>query len=259
MKRLKKDNLQIKIYGSRDEMGREAAREAASHISEALSQKEVLNIVFAAAPSQDEFLRSLLGEDVDWGRINAFHMDEYIGLTEDAPQGFGNFLRRKIFSKAPFRSVNYLMNNNIKPEQICDDYTKLLREHPVDIVFMGIGENGHIAFNDPHVADFEDSEWVKIVDLDQKCRQQQVNDGCFERLDQVPTHAMTLTIPALLASRKIFCIVPAKAKAAALRNTIEGEITESCPASVLRLHVDATLYADPDSASMLQIQNGGSV
>ena len=253
VKQLTKDNLHVKVYGSRDEMGSGAAAEAAAYIREALKTKETLNIVFAAAPSQNEFLSSLLGEDVEWGRINAFHMDEYIGLPDDAPQGFGNFLYRHIFSKAPFRSVHYLKNCRGTASEACAEYEKLLRENPVDIVFMGIGENGHIAFNDPHVADFNDDKLVKTVDLDRTCRLQQVHDGCFGTLEEVPTHAMTPTIPALVEAKKLFCIVPAKTKANALKETVEGAVSEKCPASILRRHRDATIYADPDSASLLTV------
>ena len=177
-------------------------------------------------------------------------MDEYIGLKEDAPQGFGNFLRRAIFDKVPFRSVHYL-NGQIEPGRACAEYAEKLAEKPVDVVFMGIGENGHIAFNDPHVADFNDPAVVKIVDLDEKCRQQQVNDGCFEALDDVPTHAMTLTIPALCRAKRLFCVVPAATKAWAINETINGEVSEHCPASVMRRHENATLYIDNDSSKLL--------
>ena len=251
MKEFKKDNLQIKIYDTRPVMGEKAAIEAAEYIKQLLSKKESINIVFAAAPSQNEFLVALLNLDVEWEKINAFHMDEYIGLDIAAPQGFGNFLKGKIFSKAPFRSINYLDGQNKDSKAACDSYTILLKENPIDVVFMGIGENGHIAFNDPHVAFFDDKDMVKVVDLDEKCRQQQVNDGCFSSIDKVPTHALTLTIPALMSADRIFCIVPAKTKAEAVKNTVEGEITEDCPASVLRRHKNATLYVDADSASLL--------
>jgi glucosamine-6-phosphate deaminase len=150
----------------------------------------------------------------------------------------------------PFRSVFYL-NGSIDPEQACENYTQLLKEYPTDVVFMGIGENGHIAFNDPHVADFNDTAWVKVVDLDKKCRMQQVNDGCFASLDEVPTHAMTLTIPALMAASQHFCIVPAATKAEAVKATVEGEVSEICPASVLRHKPGAILYLDKDSSKLL--------
>ena len=247
----KADQLTLKIFETRDEMGKRAAEDIRACIHFLLQQKDEINMIFAAAPSQNEFLAAVAASDLEWGRINAFHMDEYIGLKEDAPQGFGNFLRRAIFDKVPFRSVHFL-NGQIDPQRACAEYTKLLTENPIDVVFMGIGENGHIAFNDPHVANFNDAEWVKVVDLDEKCRQQQVNDGCFATIDDVPTHAMTLTIPTLCRAKRLFCVVPAPTKAWAVNETINGEVSEHCPASIMRCHDAATLYVDNDSSSLLK-------
>lgn len=244
--------LEVKIFQNRLIMGIEAAKEASDYIKEQLKTKKELNIVFAAAPSQKEFLAALVeSKDVDWSRVNAFHMDEYIGLANDAPQGFGNFLNVAIFSKLPFRSLHYLKEENTDPRIICEKYTQILQNNPIDIVFMGIGENGHIAFNDPHVACFNDPEMVKIVNLDETCRNQQVNDGCFERFDLVPTHAITLTIPTLMSAKRLFCMVPSKLKANAVKATICGEISEHCPASILRTHTEITLYCDKDSAALI--------
>ena len=162
----RKDKLGVKIYDSRKCMGEGAAADAAAYIGSLLADREHVNIIFAAAPSQNEFLEALLQTDIDWGRVNAFHMDEYIGLPGDAPQGFGNYLRRTIFGRAPFRSVHYI-DGQAAPEETCRRYSGLLMENPADIVFMGIGENGHIAFNDPHVADFRDTRMMKVVDLDE--------------------------------------------------------------------------------------------
>lgn len=241
--------LEVKIFQNRLIMGIEAAKEASDYIKEQFKTKKELNIVFAAAPSQNEFLAALVeSKDVDWSRINAFHMDEYIGLVDDAPQGFGNFLRDAIFSKLPFQSVHYLHGQSPDPESICKQYAGLLKSNPIDIVFMGIGENGHIAFNDPHVAFFDDQKTVKVVDLDETCRIQQVNDGCFSSLDQVPTHAVTLTIPTLMSAKRLFCVVPDNLKANAVRETVMGDISEHCPATILRTHPAATLYCDRDSA-----------
>lgn len=250
VKEFTKDKLRVEVYSSRQAMGEGAAREAVAYLKELLAEQEHVNIIFAAAPSQNEFLAAMASSDVDWSRVNAFHMDEYIGLAEEAPQGFGNFLRRAIFDKVPLRSVHYL-NGQIEPCKACKEYTKLLEENPVDVVFMGIGENGHIAFNDPHVADFEDKQVVKVVDLDEKCRQQQVNDGCFATIEDVPTHAMTLTIPALYRAKRLFCVVPAATKAWAVNETVSGEISEHCPASVMRRHDNATLYIDNESSKLL--------
>ena len=178
-------------------------------------------------------------------------MDEYIGLAADAPQGFGNFLRGRLFGRLPFGQVFYLDGQAADPQAECARYSALLAEYPADIVCLGIGENGHIAFNDPHVARFDDPVRVKVVDLDDKCRRQQVHDGCFASLGQVPTHALTLTIPALTAAPGMYCIVPAQTKARAVHDTVYGEITTACPASILRTKTGAKLYLDPDSGALL--------
>lgn len=252
IKKFKSDKLKIKIYDSRKSMGIAAALEAAVKIKELLTVKNDINIIFAAAPSQNEFLEALIADKgIEWGRINAFHMDEYIGLDKLAPQGFGNFLRDRIFGKVNFKSVNYIDGNASDIENESDRYSKLLKQYPVDIVCMGIGENAHIAFVDPHVARFDDDKLIKVVDLDEKCRYQQVHDGCFNSIEEVPKSALTLTITALMSPAYIFCIVPAKTKAEAVFNTVKGEITETCPASILRTHDKAILYLDTDSASLL--------
>ena len=217
------DKLNVKVYQTREEMGRAAAEEAAAAIRAAIAAKGEINMIFAAAPSQNEFLAHLIADkSIDFTKINAFHMDEYIGLPADAPQGFGNFLRERLFDRVPFKTVNTIDSTAADPEAECRRYAALLQAHPCDIVCMGIGENGHIAFNDPHVADFGDKAAVKVVALDETCRQQQVNDGCFARLDDVPTHALTLTIPTLTAPEAVFCIVPAKTTIVMIASPIES-------------------------------------
>ena len=183
--------------------------------------------------------------------INAFHMDEYIGLPQDAPQRFGTYLREHIMGCVPFRSVHYLDGSAQNILEECRRYAALLRRFPVDIVCLGIGENGHIAFNDPHTALFQDPEAVKRVTLDLTCRNQQVHDGCFSSLEVVPEQAVTLTIPSLFAGRYLFCMVPGEKKAAAVKRTVEGKIEEACPASILRCHPNAILYVDEASGALL--------
>ena len=252
MRTFEKDLLKVNIYTSRDEMGSAAASDVKAAILRALDEKESINMIFAAAPSQNEVLANLANDkEIPWGRVNAFHMDEYIGLDKDAPQGFGNFLRDHIFGIAPFKSVNYIDISAPDAEAEAQRYAALLLANPVDIVVLGIGENGHIAFNDPPFADFNDDKLVKSVKLDEVCRNQQVNDGCFATIDDVPTHALTLTVPALMSGKELYCIVPAKTKANAVRETLFGEIVPTCPASVLRTHKCATLYLDPDSSSLI--------
>ena len=246
------DNLQVKLFKTRQELGENAGEMAAAKIRELLQNQEVVNIIFAAAPSQNEFLDTLAQQpEIDWQCVNAFHMDEYIGLEEDAPQRFGHFLKESIFGKVPFKQVNYI-NGKALPSEECARYEALLKQYPADIVCLGIGENGHIAFNDPHVADFKDPQAVKVVDLDQACRQQQVNDGCFQSINEVPTHAYTLTIPALLSADYMYCIVPGESKANAVYHTLYGEISITCPASVLRTKDNVTLYLDANSASLIE-------
>lgn len=250
---MKVDNLTVKILDSRAKMGKCAAEDIHAKINELLEKKSEINMIFAAAPSQNEALESLLSfKDIDWDRINAFHMDEYIGLSEDDNnKSFGFYLTEHIFSKAPFKSIN-LINGNAKDlEEECNRYADLLKKFPTDIVIMGIGENGHIAFNDPWVADFNDEKIIKTVALDEVCRNQQVNDGCFKNIKSVPKQALTLTCPTLFSGDNLFCIVPAKTKADAVKRTLNGSISEECPATILRNHKNATLYLDSDSSSKL--------
>lgn len=246
------DKLKVKVFDNRVAMGEDAASDIKAKIKELLSQKQEINMIFAAAPSQNDVLKALVEDkSIEWNRVNAYHMDEYIGLDKSAPQGFGNFLKEHIFGLVPFKSVNYIDITTDNPEKEAERYGKLLKENPTDIVVMGIGENGHIAFNDPPVADFNDSRVVKPVKLDEICRQQQVNDGCFKRIEDVPTHAMTLTVPTLVSAPYLFCIVPASTKAKAVCETLNGSIDEHCPASILRTKDNAVLYLDANSASLL--------
>lgn len=252
MKEFQKDRLKVEIYDTRAEMGNAAARDIKAKIAQLLSEKGEINMIFAAAPSQNEVLAALAeDEQIEWKRVNAYHMDEYIGLSADAPQGFGNFLKEHIFGRAPFKSVHYIDCTAADPEKEAARYEKLLRDNPPDIVVMGIGENGHIAFNDPPVADFQDVRGAKVVRLDEVCRNQQVHDGCFARLEEVPKYAITLTVPTLVSAPWLYCIVPAKTKAIAVKACLTGEIGEHCPASILRLQDNAVLYLDKDSAALL--------
>lgn len=254
MNEIAKEKLQVRIFETRSQMGADAAEVVSKKIKELLEKREYVNIVFAAAPSQNEFLASFSEKDVDWSRINAFHMDEYVGLNEDAPQLFGNYLRNKIFDKVSFRKVYFLGGDTTKLEQECQTYTELLKKYPTDIVLLGIGENTHLAFNDPHVADFNDPKMVKIVDLDEKNRKQQVDPNdpiCFNKIEEVPTHAITLTIPALFKAEYAYAVVPGKNKADAIYHTLNEEIQENYPSTLLRKHPNAILYIDKDSASKL--------
>lgn len=246
------DKLHVRVFDTRGAMGACAGQEAAAYIKALLEKKESINVMFAAAPSQNETLAELINdENIDWSRINAFHMDEYVGLDPAHPAGFRNFLNRAIFGLKNFKSVNLINGNAGDPWQEAARYDRLLREHPLDVCLLGVGENGHIAFNDPPVADFHDSAYVKVVELEQRCRQQQVNDGCFDHIDQVPTHALTVTIPGLTQAGAMFCSVPAATKAEAIAHMVNDPVSTACPATILRLHGNAKLYADADSGSRI--------
>ena len=250
MQQFIKDKLTVEVFETRPQMGNAAAGDIAECIASLLKVKETVRMIFAAAPSQNEVLEALVSNpSVDWSRVEAFHMDEYLGLDKNAPQGFGNFLKDRIFSKLPFKAVHYI-NGQTTAEAVCKEYAELLTAAPVDIVCMGVGENGHIAFNDPP-ADFMNKETIKPVQLDEVCRQQQVNDGCFATIDDVPKTALTLTVPTLFAGENLFCVVPAKTKAKAVYTMINEPVSEDCPASILRKHNSAKLYLDADSSSML--------
>lgn len=251
-KQIQADRLRVNVYATRADMGLAAGNAAAVRIRQLLEEKPQVNVIFAAAPSQNETLDALVAaEGIDWSRVNAFHMDEYVGLSADAPQGFGNFLTAHLFGRLPFGSVNRLNPSAENPQEECRRYSDLLKQYPVDLVCLGIGENGHLAFNDPGEAQFDDPEMVKVVKLDEVCRQQQVNDGCFASIDEVPTHALTLTIPTLMKAGHLVCTVPAATKCEAVTRTVTGSITEDVPATAMRLHSDAVMFCDADSGAQL--------
>jgi glucosamine-6-phosphate deaminase len=248
------DLLTISMEDDRSLMGAAAASRVVAKISQLLDTQEQVNMIFAAAPSQQELLIHLSeSPNLDWGRVNAFHMDEWLGLSKEAHTSFGYFLHQRIFRRCPFRSVNYLNGDTTQPLSECRRYELLLKTHPIDIVCLGIGENGHIAFNDPHVADFSDPDWVKLVDLDQDSRMQQVHDGGFIHIGQVPFQALTLTIPALLSGRYLYCVVPGRTKARAVFNTLYQKVDKQFPSTILRRHPEANLFLDKESGSLLTL------
>ncbi len=252
MKRMQFDEITLSVFPDRTEMGVASAQEAAEYVLDLLKQKETIRCIFAAAPSQSDFLdRFFADERIDFSRIEVFHMDEYIGLPSDDPRSFSSYLR-KYFDSVNLKAVHYINGMAVNPSEECETYGKELTSEKIDIVFMGIGENGHIAFNDPAVADFNDSKTMKPVELDLTCRNQQVRDGCFNSLDEVPTMALTLTIPTLLLADKHFCFVPTKAKAQALAEALLGEISESCPATALRNKPGVMMYVDEPCFSILK-------
>ena len=230
------DTLECSVFGSRAELGEAAAGEFASACRTALgSGANDFRVVFAAAPSQNEFLERLaLRDDIPWSRIVAYHMDEYLGIGADHPASFRRFLIDRLFDRVGIEPESRRLipgERTESPGRACQEYEDLLRDKPLHLVCAGIGENGHLAFNDPPVADFIDPLWVKIVRLDAACREQQVNDGCFGSIRDVPTHAYTMTIPALLSAPRLLVVVPGPRKAKAVRDALKGPIAEACPAS----------------------------
>ncbi len=250
---VKKEELIINIFENRDELGENAGKRVAEIINETIEQKGEANVVFAAAPSQNEMLKQLCLEAVDWTNVRAFHQDEYLNLDPKHPAGFGNFMKRHIFEAKPFKEIYYLSGISDNSKVTTEVYTELLEKFPPDLILLGVGENGHLAFNDPAVADFNDPEKVKVVDLDFICRTQQVNDGCFENINQVPKQAYTITMSKIIEiPNKIIC-VPGVLKANAVNNLINKEITTECPASILRKCKNAEMFLDKDSASLANI------
>jgi glucosamine-6-phosphate deaminase len=242
-----KNNLNINVFSTRIEMGTAAGRDIESKIVELQKKQDEIRIIFAAAPSQNEMLDYLAtSKIIEWGKIVTFHMDEYIGLGKDSSQLFSTYLKERLFDRVKPKKVNLInIQGDIKVE--IERYSLLIAEAPVDIVCLGIGENGHIAFNDPPVADFADSNVMKKVQLQESCRLQQVNEGCFNTLKEVPESALTLTIPVILNASYLFCVVPGISKRCAVKNTITGPIESSCPGSILQTHNNCSFYFDSDS------------
>lgn len=244
--------MKVVVSPSPIELGRAAARDIGNAMRSSLLQQPHLRMILAAAPSQSATLKALQQEPgIEWQRVTAFHMDEYLDLPGDAPQSFGNWLKREFFDHVPLAKT-HLIQPGPDPQETCRGYATLLNEAPIDIVLLGIGTNGHIAFNDPP-ADLNDPLPVKVVELDQMCREQQVLDGCFAQLDEVPKHAITLTVPTLLAGRQLFCSVPGLHKSAAVKAMLEAEISGQCPATALRTHPRCTVYLDHESSSLSKV------
>lgn len=251
IKSLQKDRLSVEIYEQRSDMGERAAECFADYIEKMLQEKEELNIIFAAAPSQNDFLEALEKHEIDWTRINAFHMDEYVGIGIESKQSFARFVKERVTDRFPVRSFHAINGMAQDAAAECERYATLLTENPVDIVCLGIGENTHIAFNDPGEADFWDKQIVKVVTLDEKCREQQVHDKCFPTLEDVPKYALTLTVPTLMRAKAMLCIVPGSTKTEAVKLVVNEPIDYMRPASALRLHEQAFLFCDKDSGQGL--------
>jgi glucosamine-6-phosphate deaminase len=241
--------LRAGVYRDREALGASAARDVAERMREILGRQPRLSAVFAAAASQGEFLAHLSGEPgVDWNRVTAFHLDEYVGVSPTDPRSFAKFLRERLFDRVKPAAFHALDGSAPDPEAECRRYEALLRDHPLDVACIGIGENGHLAFNDPHVADFRDPRGVKVVDPDERSRRQQVADGCFTRAEEMPVRAYTMTLPAVLAAKFIYVMVPGDRKAEAVRRTLEDPVSPACPSTVLRTRPEVYLYLDAESS-----------
>jgi glucosamine-6-phosphate deaminase len=243
--------MKINIYSTPQEMGRAAADQAAKALRAALASHRAARLVLATGASQFELLENLVAaDDLDWRQVTCFHLDEYIGLPADHPASFRKYLNERFVSRTPVLEFHFVQGDAPDPRAECQRLQRLLHQAPVDLALVGIGENGHLAFNDPP-ADFEADEAYIVVDLDEACRRQQVSEGWFPSLDAVPRQAISMTIQQIMRSRQIICTVPDQRKAGAVQRSLEDPVTPDCPASVLQLHPDCTMFLDEAAASGL--------
>lgn len=233
-------------------LGQIAAADGAKALKAALAEKEEVTILVATAPSQFPTMESLIETpDIDWSRVTAFHLDEYIGLSIEHPASFRKILKERFVSRLPFKEFNYVNGEAADPQKECDRLGELISRHTIDVAFIGIGENAHLAFNDPP-ADFETTRSYLVVTLDEACRRQQLGEGWFPTLDAVPTQAISMSVSQILKSRRIICSVPDERKAQAVQQSVEGPVTPNVPASILQQHAGCTIYVDVAAASKLK-------
>ncbi len=250
--------IDVQVYPDKDALGAAAAEFVAGRVREALAARGEARVIFATGASQYEFLAALLpAGGIDWRRVTAFHLDEYLGLPEGHPASFRRYLRERLFDRLPFGAVHLLDGNAADPQEECRRYAALLTAGEIDVACIGIGENAHLAFNDPP-ADFDTPHPVHVVTLDEACRRQQVGEGHFAGVEEVPAQALSLSIPAILAARAISCVVPDARKAEAVRCALEGPLSPDCPASALRQHRDCHLWLDVHSAALLSPPTTGA-
>ena len=244
IKVIKVDNLSVRIANSLENLTLDATDLALAYLQSLLASQTTVRIILATGNSQLQFLNLMASnQDVDWSRIILFHLDEYLGINPEHPGSFHYYLQQKVEKKVKPQIFHYIQGNAPQPIAECDRYSKLLTQQAIDLCLLGIGDNGHIAFNEPHLADFEDSEVVKLVKLDLKTRQQQVNGGFFSTLAAVPQYAYTLTIPTICAAKRIFCLAGGNHKAEVVKKTLTSEISSNFPATILRQQSHATLFS----------------
>ena len=246
------DHLAVVVHADAGSLAAAAAGQAAERLRSAVSSRGTANAMFATGNSQLAFIDALTALDgVPWSDVVVFHMDEYVGIGADHPAGFRRWIRERITDRVHPGAVHYFDGAAPDPGAECSRYAALLATHPLDLCCLGIGENGHLAFNDPPVADFADPLDVKVVELDRSCRAQQVGEGHFPRIEDVPRRAMTVTVPALLRAREVVAVVPEHRKAEAVRAALTGSVSTRCPASALRTTSGATLHLDGNSSALL--------
>lgn len=243
--------MKIEMYDSDNALGKAAAKHAAQLLRKAIETNGSANIILATGTSQFETLSNLINEDVDWSKISMFHLDEYIGLPIAHAASFRKYLQERFISKVDLKEV-YLINGETNAQQECKRLAELITQHPIDVALIGIGENGHLAFNDPP-ADFETEEPYIIVELDNACRQQQMNEGWFNSIDDVPQKAISMSVKQIMKSKNIICSVPGKRKAVAVKNCLEKTVSNLYPASILQKHTHCIIYLDRDAASLLSL------
>ena len=241
--------MEIIISETKQELGKVAAQRGAEIIRQAIVQKGEANIIVATGASQFEMLGELVKEDINWSVVTAFHLDEYIGITDQHPASFRKYLKERFADLVMPREFNYV-NGETDPYKECDRLGELISKHPIDVAFVGIGENGHLAFNDPP-ADFKTDESYLVVNLNDACRRQQLGEGWFPTFEDVPQKAISMSIKQIMKSKAIICSVPDERKAQAVFDTINSEISPDCPASIMRNHPDTVLYLDRQSASLI--------
>ncbi|MEM1134771.1 MAG: glucosamine-6-phosphate deaminase [Bacteroidota bacterium] len=251
MKAFKKENLTVSVYNNPENMGKTAADFVTQKLREAIVEKGHANLILATGASQFTFLSALKQKNIPWGKVTVFHLDEYKGLSDTHPASFRRYLKERILDEVAPAKIYFLNGDASDIALEMSQYEAVLKRKVIDIACIGIGENGHIAFNDPPVADFNDPKLVKLVKLDEACRNQQFEEGWFPSLEDVPKEALTLTVPAIMKSKVISCVVPDKRKAKAVYDALCGEVTTACPASILRRHADTTLFIDKAAASLL--------
>jgi len=247
--------MNIAIFENPGELAKAAGSAAARLIGEAIESKGTANIILATGISQFEILNVLIAQkDITWSKVVMFHLDEYIGMPATHPASFRKYLKERFISKLPPLEAAYLINGETDPNKECDRLGDIIKNHPIDVGLVGIGENGHLAFNDPP-ADFETNDPYIVVELDDACKRQQMGEGWFGSVEEVPHKAISMSIKQILRSKHIVCSVPGTRKAVAVKNTLEQAVSNLYPSSILQTHADCTFYLDKDSSALLSAKS----